>query len=263
MAERELVVLDGVLFDGAAAGITAWQHEADVASTMDLAHQRASEGAPSGLLVLADVQSAGRGRSGKGWVSHAGDGVWFTLVERGVSPAALQVLSLRVGLALAEGLAAFTDARLWLKWPNDVLLGPCDDARPSPAALGKLAGVLVEARWREAQVEWVAIGVGVNLRVPSPSPPGLRPAALRSGVARAQVLSALVPRLRAVIQRAGVLTSAELGAWQTRDAMVGHRCRSPEAGIVQGIDATGALIVSTGSGVRVHRSGSLELASVP
>jgi len=262
MTDRVLL-LDGVPFDGAAAGITAWQHEAFVASTMDLAHQRASEGAPSGLLVLADVQSAGRGRSGKGWVSRAGDGVWFTLLERDVSPEALQVLSLRVGLTLADGLAAFTDASLWLKWPNDVLLGPSRMEQPSPAALGKLAGVLVEARWRESQVEWVAIGVGVNLRVPDPVPPGARPAALRAGVARADVLRALLPRLRAATRRDGVLTPAELGAWQTRDAMVGHRCRSPEAGTVQGIDATGALIVSTGSAVRVHRSGSLELADVP
>lgn len=255
--------LDGVPFDGAAAGITAWQHEAQVASTMDRAHQRASEGAPSGLLVLADVQSAGRGRGGKTWCSQAGDGVWFTLLERGVAPEALPVLSLRVGLALAEGLAALTDGRLWLKWPNDLLLGPSHVARPVPAALGKLAGVLVEARWRESQVEWVAIGIGVNLRVPHPLPTGRRPAALRAGVTRAQVLRALVPRLREATRRMGMLADDELGAWQARDVMVGHRCVSPEAGVVQGIDATGALLVLTGSSTRVHRSGSLELADVP
>jgi len=252
--------LDGVPFDSAAAGITAWQHEAHVASTMDLAHQRASEGAPSGLVVLADVQSAGRGRSGKGWVSRAGDGVWFTLVERGVSPEALQVLSLRVGLALSDGLAAFAEGSPRLKWPNDVLLGPRDVVRPSPTEFGKLAGVLVEARWRESQVEWVAIGVGVNLRVPNPVPPGMRPASLRAGVSRAQVLGALVPRLRAVTRCEGLLTAEELVAWQARDAMVGCHCVSPEVGLVHGIDATGALLISTGSGVRVHRSGSLELA---
>ncbi len=257
------LLLDGVPFDAGAVGITAWQHEAHVASTMDVAHQRASEGAPSGLLVLADVQSAGRGRSGKAWLSRAGDGVWFTLLERGVAPEALQVLSLRVGLALAEGLTALTDGGLWLKWPNDVLLGSSDTGRPVPAELRKLAGVLVEARWRESLVEWVAIGIGVNLRVPHALPSGVRPGALRAGVTRAQVLGALVPRLREATRRAGTLAPDELEAWHARDAMAGHRCVSPEAGVVQGIDATGALRVAQGAATRHFRSGSLELAEMP
>jgi BirA family transcriptional regulator, biotin operon repressor / biotin---[acetyl-CoA-carboxylase] ligase len=253
--------LDGVPFDWEAAGITGWQHESQVGSTMDVAHQRASEGAPSGLVVLTDVQLAGRGRTGKAWLSRAGDGVWFTLVERGVSADALQVLSLRVGLALVDAMAAFTDDRLWLKWPNDVLLGPRDVSSPSPAALAKLAGVLVEARWRESQVEWVAIGVGVNLRRPDPAPPGVRPGALRSGVTRAQVLAALVPRLRVATQRDGMLSPEERAEWQARDAMVGQRCTAPEAGVVQGIDASGALLVRNGTITRAHRSGSLEFGA--
>lgn len=258
MAEHR-TLLDGVPVDLVAAAITDWHHAAQVDSTMDVAHQLAAEGAPSGTVVIADVQSAGRGRAGKDWLSRAGDGVWCTLVERDVSPAALQVLSLRIGLALAEALAPWADGRLWLKWPNDLLCGPSDALLPAVEQLGKLAGVLVEARWREAQVEWVAIGVGVNLRLPEPVPAGVRPAALQAGVRRADVLAALMPRLRAATRCDGALAPEELAAWQARDAMRGRRCVSPAPGVVQGIDATGALLVRSGAETRAHRSGSLLL----
>jgi len=256
------VWLDGAPFDPAAAEIASWQHDADVESTMDVAHHRAAAGAPSGTLVLADVQRAGRGRAGKSWVSRTGEGVWFTLVERDVSSDALQVLSLRIGLALVRGLAPLAAAPLWLKWPNDVLQSPAGTHDVSPTRLGKLAGVLVEARWRESHVEWVAIGVGINVRAPQLEGSLLGPAtALRDGVTRADVLMAVVPPLRAATRYDGPLSPAELAAWQQRDAMIGQACVAPGLGVVQGIDATGALLVSNDGAMHAHRSGSLQLAA--
>ena len=64
----------------------------------------AAEGAPAGTLVVADAQTAGRGRSGRTWTSERGAGVWLTLIERPRDVDALDVLSLRVGLALAPAL---------------------------------------------------------------------------------------------------------------------------------------------------------------
>ena len=72
-------------------------HVSELPSTMDHAHLLAAQGAEPGTVVVADVQSAGRGRSGKSWVSEAGAGLWFTLIERDVHPDSLAVLSLRVG----------------------------------------------------------------------------------------------------------------------------------------------------------------------
>jgi BirA family biotin operon repressor/biotin-[acetyl-CoA-carboxylase] ligase len=253
------VVLDGAPYQPAAAGITVWHHHPEVESTMDVSHQCARTGAPSGTLVLADVQTAGRGRAGKAWLSRAQHGVWCTLVERDVTPEALQVLSLRIGLCLAEALAPLVDDRLWLKWPNDVLLGPVEQARPAWSALGKLAGILVEARWREQVVEWVAIGVGVNLHLPSALPAGVRAASLRAGVRRAEVLDALVPRLRAAARVDGVLSEAELQAWHGRDVARGRRCTAPAIGAVHGVSSAGALLIHDGSMVHAHRSGSLEV----
>ncbi|HET7373563.1 MAG TPA: hypothetical protein VFJ20_09255, partial [Gemmatimonadaceae bacterium] len=72
-----------------------------VTSTLDVAHALAARGAPDGTLVLADAQSAGRGRFGRTWTSERGAGVWLTLIERPRDATALEVLSVRVGTALA------------------------------------------------------------------------------------------------------------------------------------------------------------------
>ncbi len=116
-----------------------------VGSTMDEAHALATEGAPAGTVVLADSQKAGRGRNGKRWTSPP-RGVWMTLIERPPDASAIDVLSLRIGLAAARALDAFTSEPVRVKWPNDLFV---ENA--------KVAGVLVEARWRGERLDWVAI----------------------------------------------------------------------------------------------------------
>ncbi|MFL5463804.1 MAG: biotin--[acetyl-CoA-carboxylase] ligase, partial [Gemmatimonadaceae bacterium] len=73
-------------------------------STLDVAHRLAGDGAAAGTLVIANEQTAGRGRGGKSWQSAPGTGLWLTLVERPTDGSGLGVLSLRVGLAAAEAL---------------------------------------------------------------------------------------------------------------------------------------------------------------
>src|SRR3954468_708598 len=105
-------------------------------STLDVAHRLAAEGAPAGTLILADEQTAGRGRDGKSWQSLPGAGLWLTLIERPEDSSGRGVLSLRIGLAAAEPLDRFAAEPIRLKWPNDLFV----DGE-------KLAGILVEARW--------------------------------------------------------------------------------------------------------------------
>ena len=145
-----------------------------------------------------------------------GGGLWMTLVERPASPGGIEVLSLRVGLYMAEALDALADERVRLKWPNDLFVGD-----------GKLAGILIEARWRDQRVEWVAIGVGVNV-VPAADVQGA--SGLAAGVSRLQALDAVLPALRAA------------------------------AGVVAGISTTGELMVDTSSGPVACRTGSLVFA---
>lgn len=216
-----------------------------VGSTLDVAHALAEAGAPAGATVLAEEQTAGRGRGGKGWASDAGSGVWLTVIERPDDAAAVEVLSLRLGLAAAAVLDGPAGEPVRLKWPNDLYL-----------AAGKLAGILVEARWRDGSLEWVAIGMGVNVRKPD----GVAGAAgLQADVARVDVLAALVPAVRDAAAARGALTEAELEAWAARDLSLGRKCSAPATGRVLGIGAGGELRVATEGGVVTARSGSLVL----
>jgi BirA family biotin operon repressor/biotin-[acetyl-CoA-carboxylase] ligase len=161
-------------------GLVRLEHRLRVGSTMDEAHRLAQAGAEAGTLVLADAQDGGRGRGGRTWASEPEAGIWMTLIERPSDQRALDVLALRTGLALAESLQPFCDGRITLKWPNDLYIGA-----------GKLAGILIEARWRESLPEWVAIGVGVNRRVPDAFPGA---ASVRADEPRDDYLMVLTPR---------------------------------------------------------------------
>ena len=215
-----------------------------VSSTLDVAHSLGAAGAAAGMVILAEEQTAGRGRGGSVWRSAPGRGIWLTLLERPRDPSALDVLALRAGLRAAAVLDRFTGEPVRLKWPNDLWLRE-----------GKLAGILTEARWRGDRPDWVAIGIGIN-GVPAPEIPA---AALRPGTSPIEVLAELVPAVRAAAAARGPLAPAELEAWAARDLAAGRRCVAPAAGMVGGITAGGALIVVNDAGRREYRAGSLIL----
>ena len=220
---------------------------ATVTSTMDEAHRLAAEGAPGGTLVIADEQTAGRGRAGKRWSSEHERGLWMTLIERPGTASGLDVLSLRLGLHAAPVLELFSHARVQLKWPNDLY----SDSR-------KLAGVLVEARWREQQAEWVAIGIGVNIVSPADVRTGI---GLLPGTRRSTLVLALLPALRAAAAARGPLTVQELAEFDRRDYARDRPCVQPAVGIANGITSDGALIITGEHGISHFRAGSLELAT--
>jgi BirA family biotin operon repressor/biotin-[acetyl-CoA-carboxylase] ligase len=214
-------------------------------STLDVAHRLGAEGAPAGTLIIANEQTAGRGRGGKSWQSSAGAGIWLTLIERPVDTSGLGVLSLRVGLAAAEALDRFAPEPIRLKWPNDLYVDR-----------GKVGGILVEARWREQSVEWVSIGLGVNVRAPD----NLENAAgLEPGTDRLEVLGELVPAIRAAAQDSGPLRADEREEFNARDLARGKACVEPAVGRVAGITPTGELLVALADSVVPFRSGSLVL----
>jgi BirA family transcriptional regulator, biotin operon repressor / biotin---[acetyl-CoA-carboxylase] ligase len=155
------------------------------------------------------------------------------------------VLSLRVGLAAAEALDRFAPEPIRLKWPNDLYVDR-----------GKLAGILVEARWREQAVEWVSIGIGVNVNAPEnlDNAAGLEP-----GTKRLDVLGELVPALRKAARATGPLGSDELDEFNARDLARGKTCVQPALGRVAGITPTGELLVALADSVTRFRSGPLVL----
>ncbi|MEO5589361.1 MAG: biotin--[acetyl-CoA-carboxylase] ligase [Gemmatimonadaceae bacterium] len=214
-------------------------------STLDVAHSLAARGTATGTLIIADEQTAGRGRTGARWTSPAAQGLWLTLVERPVDSSGLEVISLRLGLQAARALDRFAPEPVRLKWPNDLFV---EDK--------KLAGTLSEARWREGSLEWIAIGVGVNVVAPGDVE---RAAGLDRGTRRIEVLEELIPALRKAAGVAGPLSQQELDEWSGRDLARGRHCTQPANGIVQGISAEGELVVALADSVARFRSGSLVL----
>jgi BirA family transcriptional regulator, biotin operon repressor / biotin---[acetyl-CoA-carboxylase] ligase len=227
------------------AGATHLEVHDALPSTNDRAHALAADGAAAGTVVLARTQTAGRGRHGRTWASAPDAGVWCSVLERPTDPAAIGVLALRVGLALADALAPLASpAPLRLKWPNDLFAG---DA--------KLAGVLIEGRWQDTTPLWVVIGVGVNLVVPQDVP-----AAGLGATCAPVAFPAIVRAVRAAAACRGCLSAHEQAAWAMRDLAAGRALVEPGAGIASGIAADGALQVRQAHGIATFHSGSLVFA---
>jgi BirA family biotin operon repressor/biotin-[acetyl-CoA-carboxylase] ligase len=169
-------------------GATRVELRESVGSALDVAHELAAVGAPAGLLVLADEQTAGRGRQGRTWHSPAGTGVWVVALLRPAAPPSAGALAIRVGLRLVEAVAEIAPrAAPRLKWPNDLMVRH-----------RKAGGVLCEARWQGEKLAWIAVGIGVNVRGPVLPALGHTAIALKAAAAtvtRVRLLEALAPRL--------------------------------------------------------------------
>ncbi len=210
-------------------------------STMDELHRRAEAGAATGTAVMAVRQRSARGRLGREWSSDAG-GLWLSVLAREVDPDVLEVLSPRVGLAVATALetAIPTLPRLRLKWPNDLRV-----------AGRKLGGILVEARWRGNCCDWVVIGVGINLA--NRAPAELADQVIAVGdLTTAPPATAVAPAVIAAVEQSltgsARLEPAELLEWSARDDLYGQALTRPLAGIAAGITAEGALRVRRADG---------------
>lgn len=132
----------------------------ELGSTSDEIVRRAKAGAPAGLAVLALKQTAGRGSRGRVWTAPEGN-LNLSILLRPSCPAnQAGLFSLLTAVAVAEALEQLGGKNLMLKWPNDIL---CQQA--------KLAGILIDAAPQGDRLEWLTIGIGVNLRT-APEIPG-------------------------------------------------------------------------------------------
>lgn len=221
-------------------------------STLNAIHEIGAQGAPAGSVVIAEQQTAGRGREGRTWHSPVG-GAWLGVLLR-PAHAELGVMALRVGLAVADAVDALLGrAETRLKWPNDVLL---DDR--------KLAGILCEGRWHGDAVQWLAVGVGVNVRNAIPAPVARQAVALVEwlpAVRRLDLFDRLVPVLAGGLGSGEpALSEQECAAYAARDWLRGRQLRTPAAGRARGLRPDGALLVDLGAATIAVREGHVELA---
>ena len=223
-----------------------------LSSSLDAIHEVAAQGAPAGTVVIAEEQTAGRGRDGRTWRSPAG-GVWLGMLLRSPVPV-LGALSLRVGLVLADvvdDLIGRGDSTR-LKWPNDVLVHD-----------RKVAGILCEGRWQGDTLQWMAVGIGMNVANQVPAELDGRAITLREllpDVRRIDVLDRLIPPLVRLTTHGAQLTEFECSAFARRDWLRGRQIRTPISGRAAGIRPDGALLVDTGSGTTMVREGHVELS---
>lgn len=221
-------------------------------STMDVAAKLANEGAPHGVVVVADEQTAGRGRRGSTWQSPPGAGLYLSLIAR-QSGSGLSLITLTAGVAVREGIQAATGLIADVKWPNDLIVG----AR-------KLAGILAEGIAIGTPEQAVIIGVGINLQ-PAAYPPDVstRATSIEGELGRAIdrelvlscVLSALRERLALLEQSPGDI----LQAWRAASPNAnGTRVEwDGKHGMTAGIDDSGALLVKTADRIERIIAGEL------
>jgi BirA family transcriptional regulator, biotin operon repressor / biotin---[acetyl-CoA-carboxylase] ligase len=250
-------------------------------TNFDLVAQ-ARNGAPSGSVLIANFQSAGRGRQGRTWSAPLGTGVALSVLLHpvDVEPVRWGWLPLLAGLGVAEGLQRYPGVPVWLKWPNDVLIGD-----------GKVAGILAE-RIDSPRGPAVVIGIGINvhseagdLPVPSATSLALQASAAALGgplsrtalggslsrtalggsLSRTEVVRSCLTALgeRYLSWQRGETDEELANSYRARSATIGRRVRvelvggGPMEGVATGVDSGGRLVVRTDSRVQIVGAGDV------
>ena len=223
----------------------------------DLLARAAQLGEP--LLLVAEHQTAGRGRAGRSWLSSSENSLTFSLAWRfDGGPQKLTGLPLAVGVALAEALGGL-GVQVQLKWPNDVLKDG-----------DKLAGILVETQSLHAGGIWAVIGIGLNLIMPDEVEAQLgRSAAGAPWLARmerdvlmAALLDALAEALRLFERQGFGAFSARWNlrhAWQGQTVVILDNGRVAQDGRAAGVDDAGRLLLDTAVGRTTVLAGDVSL----
>ena len=227
----------------------------EIDSTNAYAKRLAEQGAGEGEVVIAETQTRGRGRLGRRWVSPAFLNLYFSVILRPhFAPVQAPQITLMAAVALADTVTSFLGGPPAIKWPNDILVGG-----------KKLAGILTESSCSSGRIEFVILGVGVNLNYPvALMPEGIRERATsvialtQSPVSR----EAFARRLIQDLDRCyGELQEAGFGAlafrWEALFGLRGKRVRAEMTdqsvmGTAKGLDDDGALLVEDDQGMR-HR----------
>lgn len=216
--------------------------------------RRARAGRPEPILLVAERQTAGRGRLGRDWQSDTDAGLATLTFSLGLplNPVDWSGLSLAVGLAVVQSL----HPALKLKWPNDVWL---DDR--------KVAGILIETT-SVGDLRYAVIGIGINLEPRSAD--GLRtpPAALSEVMPEADAPSTLEAVVLPLVRMVQAFEASGFGemrnAFHARDLLYGREviCTDGTSGAARGVDASGALLVHTASGIQKISSAEVSVRPV-
>jgi BirA family biotin operon repressor/biotin-[acetyl-CoA-carboxylase] ligase len=220
-------------------------------STNDIAREHARQGANEGLLVIAEEQTAGRGRLNRSWWAPPGTCLLMSLLLRPpIAASQSGWLTMCLGLSAVEGIEDATGVRAGLKWPNDLVLGG-----------RKLGGMLAEAELDGERVAYAVLGLGLNVNVafdPVSSPPELVDTAtsllseLGRAVDRAALLAAILVRFEDRYARLLTRESPHLD-WAAQLVTLGQQVAVSSTdnvlhGVATGVTSEGALVVRDAAG---------------
>jgi BirA family biotin operon repressor/biotin-[acetyl-CoA-carboxylase] ligase len=270
------------LLDAAAVtkslGATTPFYDVTTIDSCDSTNTRILEGplvAGVSRVLAAELQSAGRGRRGRTWVSGLFTSLTFSVLRRfDGGMASLSGLSLGVGLAVALAVEELGAQGVMLKWPNDLLFVPENAHRSCANPPAKLGGILIELARESQGATRAVIGIGLNMRLPAAARADVlsagQPAAdlIDAGIeaSRNRVLAAVLRHLHAVLatfERDGFAALA--AQWSTRHAFQGRAVallddgRVEKSGMVAGVADDGALLLATTAGVERVVAGELSL----
>lgn len=216
-------------------------------STNNCARALAGCWAEEGTLVFAERQTAGKGRLGRSWLANPYENLTFSLVLRPtLPPEALNLLPLYAAVALAEAIEHETGLSVECKWPNDLLIGG-----------KKIAGILLEGSLKEDGLDYVVLGIGVNVNQTSfPDDIAQRATSLKVQAGREidrilllrEILKTLETRYTAIMKK-GFHNLIPL--WLSRTTMLNKEISVTQdgiviSGIVKGLSPEGALILDAG-----------------
>jgi BirA family biotin operon repressor/biotin-[acetyl-CoA-carboxylase] ligase len=235
---------------------------AQIGSTNDEARRLAEAGAPEGTLVVAEEQTAGRGRAGRRWLTPPGAALAFSLVLRPkLAAAEAGRLTMLAGLAAVEAIDAIAPGVAALKWPNDVL-----------AADQKAGGILVETEISGDRLDFAVVGIGLNVSfAPAPEvvafPATALEAAAGAPVDRGRLLRGILERLDEHYAHLPAQPGSDPlhARWAARLAWLGETVsvrqgEGETVGRAEAVDPDGALILRLASGAaRRVRAGDVRL----
>lgn len=232
----------------------------DTGSTNADLHDLAVGGAPDGVVLVAEHQSAGRGRLDRTWTAPPGSSLLFsTLLRPSLPPTALHLLTTAAAVAASDACEAEAGVRPRLKWPNDLVVPGADGA---DGADRKVGGILSESVVRSGRVEAVVVGIGINVNWPDVLPEELSGIATALNhhagreVDREALLVAHLRGLEAILTDLEQTAGRErlLERYRTLSATIGRRVRVELPGrALRGeavdVDADGHLLVDIGDEV--------------
>lgn len=244
----------------------------EVDSTNNVAKKTASESNDEGIVIIAETQTAGKGRLAREWVSPGGKGIWMSIILRpAIPPYEVQVITLAASIAVIAAIKQVTGLKAGIKWPNDIILGE-----------KKVCGILLEMSTEVDRVNHVIVGIGINVHQDNADFPeklrdtavSIRSYALDKGITipafkRSELLRVLLSELERLYESICCgNTAAVIEEWKQHNITLGREVRfvikdRQHAGTAIDITPEGKLVVCCNDGRRMELiSGEVSIRGV-